>query len=74
MNWGSVILALLSLVGTLFNWARERQLLAAGAEAEIARQTMAILALTSQGQQLLMEVKAMHDEDLDKFLKDLGGA
>jgi len=51
---------------------RDRQLIDAGADAEITRQTLAILEMTEKGKAARAAVEAMSDPELDDWLKALG--
>jgi hypothetical protein len=73
MSWASVITALLTLAQHLLGWLRDKQLIDAGADAEIARQTLAILEMTEKGKAIKARIDAMSDGELDDFLKELGG-
>lgn len=68
----SLILALLNIAHALMGWAREKQLLQAGADAEIARQTLAILEMTEKGKAIKAKIGAMSDPELDEWLQELG--
>lgn len=72
MFWASLILALLDVVSRLVSHARERQLLDAGRDAEIALQTAKILAMTQEGKRILHAIEGMTDAELDDWLKELG--
>jgi hypothetical protein len=72
MPWLSLITSILGIVSGLIGWLNSRQLLAAGADQEIARQLAAILAMTRRGQAIYDEVHHMDDAQLNSFLKALG--
>jgi len=72
MTWASLILALLNLAQHLMGIFRDKQLLNAGADAEIARQTIAILEMTERGKAIKAKIEAMSDPELDHWLKELG--
>lgn len=42
-------------------------------EEEIAKHAAAVLRMTKIGKEMLKKVEEMHDEELDDFLKELGG-
>ena len=72
MPWLSILTALLSIVKNLFGWLHDKQLLDAGAEAQIAKETLAIFEMTETGKRLLAKIEAMPDEELNELLKELG--
>lgn len=67
----SIILALLKLAAILMNFARDRQMIQAGADAEIAKASAAVLLMTESAKQTLQEVTSLDEEQVDKALKGL---
>lgn len=67
----SIILALLKLAQVILSFAQERKLIQAGADAEIAKASAAVLSKTESAKQIMAEVTAMTEEQVDKTLKGL---
>lgn len=71
MSWSSLILTLLKIAEAIFDFARDRQLIQAGADAEIAKASASVLLKTRSAKQVMAEVTAMSDDQVDKALKEL---
>jgi hypothetical protein len=67
----SLILGLLKFVNFLTNMAQENKWMKAGADAEIAKVSAAILTKTQAGKALMEKVNAMSDADVDAELRGL---
>lgn len=71
MPWGSLILALLKLVDFVLTYARERQLLQAGQDKEIAKHAIAVLQKTEEAKKINEYLSSVRGTDLDDLLTDL---
>lgn len=67
----SIILALLKLAGILLTFARDRQMMKAGADAEIAKASAAILLQTESAKEIMTKVTSLDEDEVDKALKEL---
>jgi len=67
----SFIIMLLKLVSALMSFARDRQMLKAGADAEIARASAQVLMMTQAAKETMAKVTAMNEEQVDAMMKDL---
>lgn len=67
----SIILAILKLINVFMSFAQERQLIQAGADAEIAKASASILLKTESAKQVMQEVTAMTEKQVDAALKGL---
>lgn len=67
----SLAVAFLKLASVFVGWLQERQAMQAGQDAEIARASVAILLQTQAAKQIMQEITAMSEADVDKLLKDL---
>jgi hypothetical protein len=72
VSWTSLVLALLKLAGLLAGWARERGLLAAGADAAIGRAAHETLKATAWGRDIGAKIDAMDKARLDDLTDALG--
>jgi hypothetical protein len=70
-SWTSLVLALLKLAGLLAGWARERGLLAAGADAAIGRAANETLRATRWGRDIGARIDAMDQAALDALVDAL---
>jgi hypothetical protein len=71
MSWVSLILLILRIVDAATNWLRDQQGIKAGEDAEIAKASAAILLKTQSAKQIMAEVTAMTDAQVDEALKRL---
>lgn len=71
MSWVSVILALLKLASTLFQWAQEQKWINEGEAKAVAKASAEILRKTNYAKHALEEANAMSDSELDQRLRDL---
>jgi hypothetical protein len=71
MDWLSLALAALKVVGWLMDQYKTKQAFDAGREAEVLSQTKAIMAMTEQGKRIVEKIDAMDDSDLDDLERDL---
>jgi hypothetical protein len=71
-SWTSLVLALLKLAGLLADWARERDLLTAGADAAIGRAAHETLKATEWGRDIGAKIDAMDKARLDDLTDALG--
>jgi hypothetical protein len=67
----SVILSLLKLAGVLLAFARERQMLRAGADAEIAKASASVLLMTQSAKETMARVTAMDEGEVDELMRRL---
>lgn len=71
MGWISLALALLKFVNGIMTWAHERGLISQGYDKAIAEVTQSILVKTTRGKQIMENVNAMPDAEVDAGLRDL---
>lgn len=69
--WAKVILAALQIAEIVMTWLRNKELLDAGADREIARASASILVKTQAGREIVAQVTAMTPEEVDAALKAL---
>jgi hypothetical protein len=67
----AIISALLKLVNLLVDVAQQNKWMKAGADAEIAKTSAAILAKTAAGKAIMEKVNALSDSDVDIALRGL---
>lgn len=67
----SIILTLLKLADALMDFARDRQMMKAGADAEIARASASVLLKTESAKAIMAEVSKLSETQVDKALKEL---
>lgn len=67
----SIILTLLKIADALLTFARDRQMIKAGADAEIAKASASVLLKTESAKEIMAQVTAMSEEQVDKALKEL---
>jgi len=67
----SIILALLKIASALLSFARDRQMMQAGADAEIAKASASVLLMTQSAKDVMAQVTGMTEEEVDKALKEL---
>lgn len=70
-TWGSIILTALKIINAIMGAVNRDKWMQAGADAEIAKISAAILARTEAGKKILERVNAMSDEDVDTALRGL---
>jgi len=71
MTWLSLALTLLKIVSSIMTWAREQSLIDEGYDKAIAETTQEILRKTAIGKQLMEQVDAMSDSQVDDALRNL---
>lgn len=71
-SWLSLLTLVLNVASSLLGWMRERQLLDAGADREIAKQALAILEMTQEGKRIMAHIQKMDDDELNDWLQELG--
>jgi len=67
MSWASLVLALLKLTSGLVTWLRERQMLEAGRDREVARAALDVLERTAEGKRLRDRISAMQDPEAEEL-------
>jgi Flp pilus assembly protein TadB len=67
----SLAIAVLKLVSAFMTWARERELISQGADAEIAKQALAIASKTAAAKVIMEKINAMSDAEVDSDLRGL---
>ncbi len=72
MSWFTLISTGLQLVLGLMNWLRDKQQFTAGQDAEIAKQSMAILRKTEAGKAIMEKIDAMSEAELGGLVDALG--
>lgn len=70
-TWAEIILLLLRIVNALMGEAEKNKWMKAGADAEIAKVSAAILAKTATGKAILEKVNALSDADVDAGFRGL---
>jgi hypothetical protein len=70
-TWGSIILAALKLINAIMGAVNREKWMQAGADAEIAKISAAILQKTEAGKKIMERVNAMSPEEVDAGLRDL---
>lgn len=71
MSYVSLILALLKFVNNLMDWVQREKYMKAGADAEIAKVSAAILKKTESGKKIWERIDAMGSDEIDAALRDL---
>jgi hypothetical protein len=71
LTWGSIILAALKLINAIMGAVNREKWMQAGADAEIAKISAAILQKTEAGKKIMERVNAMSPEEVDAGLRDL---
>jgi hypothetical protein len=71
VSWLSLALTLLRIADSLISWMREQGQINQGKDAEIAKASAAILIKTRSAKEIMAQVTAMTDEQVDKTLKGL---
>ena len=71
MSYVSLILALLKFVNNLMDWVQREKYMKAGADAEIAKVSAAILKKTESGKKIWEKIDAMGSDEVDAALRDL---
>jgi len=66
--------AFLAFVTNIFGRARDQQLIQAGIDHEIARQSEALFELTDSGKKMRARIDELNDEKTNDILRDLGKA
>jgi hypothetical protein len=70
-TWGSIILAALKLINAIMGAVNREKWMQAGADAEIAKISAAILQKTEAGKAIMEKVNALSDKEVDDALRDL---
>lgn len=71
ISWIRVALALLQIADKIISFVRERKLIEAGVEQEIARASAAILVKTAAAKKTMEEVSALNEKQVDDLLHSL---
>jgi hypothetical protein len=69
MSYAGLILALISLVNSLFAWAHERKWIAEGEARQIAKASAEILRKTTYAKATADEIADLSDSQLDDLLQ-----
>lgn len=72
MSIVSTITLGLRVISGLLDYAQRQAWIKAGADAEIAKVSASILQKTEAGKRLMEKLDAMRDDELDKFMLELG--
>lgn len=70
-TWASLILTALKILNAIMGAVNREKWMQAGADAEIAKASLAILERTDAGKAIMEKVNGMPIEDVDKGLIDL---
>ena len=70
-TWARLALALIQTANNIMRYVDRAQAVKAGTDAEIAKASAAILMKTEAAKQIMTEVTAMTDEQVDETLKRL---
>lgn len=70
-TYAGLALALLKFINNLMSYVDREQMMKAGADAEIAKTSAAILSKTQAGKAIMEKVNALSDKDVDNGLTDL---
>lgn len=70
-TYASLILTILKVINSFMDYVNRNDLMQAGADAEIAKTSAAILRKTQAGKAIMEKVDAMSDTDVDAALRDL---
>lgn len=71
MSWISLILTILKVVNNLMDYVNREKLMKAGADAEIAKVSAAILKKTEAGKKIWEKIDAMDEDAIDRALRNL---
>ena len=71
-SWIEIALALLKIANSLITWGRERDLVSSGQDKEIAEQSVAILVKSNAAKEVMQQMSALDDKQIDDVLKQLG--
>ena len=71
LAWGSIILAALKLINAIMGAVNREKWMQAGADAEIAKISAAILQKTVAGKKMMERVNALSDAEVDDALRGL---
>lgn len=71
LTWASIILTALKIIYAIMGAVNQDTWMQAGADAEIAKISAAILAKTQAGKLIMEKVNAMSDKDVDDALRGL---
>lgn len=72
MSWVNLALILLKLANSWITWARERELISAGQDKEIARESAEILSKSQFAKDTMTMVSGLDEKQTDDLLKQLG--
>jgi hypothetical protein len=70
-TWPEIILLLLKIVNAIMGEVGNQRQFQAGADAEIAKISAAILRKTAAGKEIMEKVDALSDDDVDAALRGL---
>lgn len=70
-TYASLILAILKVINSFMDYVNRKDLMQAGADAEIAKTSASILRKTQAGKAIMEKVDAMSDADVDAGLREL---
>lgn len=70
-TWGEAVLLLLKLANAIMGAVSQDKWMRAGADAEIAKISAAILVKTEAGKKIMEKVNAMSDAEVDDGLRGL---
>ena len=71
-DWIAIAKLLLGIVQWTMRRADENRSIKAGQDAEIAKQTVAILRMTDAGKKLMERIDAMSSDELDNLFDEFG--
>ena len=71
-SWIELALALLKIANSVITWGRERELVSAGQDQEIAKQSAAILKQSNYAKSVMQQMSTLDDKQVDDVLKQLG--
>lgn len=74
ITYAQIALALLKLVNFFVTRAHERELVSEGEDRAIARETAAILEKSKYAKQVMQDMSALDETQVDDVLKQLGAA
>ena len=70
-TWAEIVLLILKIANAIMGEIGNQRQFRAGADAEIAKISAAILAKTAEGKLIMEKVNAMSDSDVDAGLRGL---
>jgi hypothetical protein len=70
-TWAEIVLLILKIADAIMNQVGNQKQFQAGADAEIAKISAAILAKTQAGKAIMEKVNALSDADVDAQLRGL---